>query len=104
MVTQSRRVCPIRLDRAGRKDRRLSMSTISNKTITQTVTLGSVNSYPTYASPLTITATGTVAASTGDGVYGAVALFGSINNAGRIKGGFGSAGSAGSAGNTGSVG
>src|SRR5947208_2127244 len=32
------------------------MSMISNKTLTQTVTLGSVNSYPIYASPLTIAA------------------------------------------------
>ena len=32
--------------------------------------IGTVNSYPTYASPLTITATGTVNASSGNGVYG----------------------------------
>jgi hypothetical protein len=36
------------------------VSTISNKTITQTVTLGTVDSYPTYASPLTVTSTGAV--------------------------------------------
>jgi hypothetical protein len=30
------------------------MSTISGKTVTQTVTLGTVGSYPTYVSPLTI--------------------------------------------------
>ncbi|MGC2415781.1 MAG: hypothetical protein WA459_24170 [Stellaceae bacterium] len=63
------------------------MSTISNQTIIQTVTLGSVNSYPTYASQLTITANGTIVASSGNGVYGGITEFGTINNAGRITAG-----------------
>src|SRR6266536_3144249 len=46
------------------------MSTISNKTITQTVTLGSVNNYPTYASPLTIAATGAVEVAAAAAIYG----------------------------------
>jgi hypothetical protein len=70
---------------------------ISNQTITQTVTLGSVNSYPTYASPLTITSTGTVVAGAGDGIYGGVALVGTIDNAVRVSGGIGNAGSVGGA-------
>jgi hypothetical protein len=36
-----------RTDRAGRKDGG-AVSTIDNKTITETVTLGSVDSFPTY--------------------------------------------------------
>lgn len=45
------------------------MSTISN-TITQTVTLGTVNSYPTYASPLTIASTGAVETTAAAAIYG----------------------------------
>ena len=71
------------------------MSMVSGKTITQTVTLGSVNSYPTYASPLTITSTGAVSAGAGDragdGIDGGIAGYGSIDNAGVISGGLASA-------------
>ncbi len=68
------------------------MSMIRNKTITQTVTLGSVNSFPTYATPLTITSTGAILTSAGDGIYGGVAGYGTIDNAGKIGGGVGGAG------------
>jgi len=54
------------------------MSMISSKTITQTVTLGAVTSYPTFASPLTITSTGAILTSAGVGIYGGIALFDSI--------------------------
>ena len=58
------------------------MSTLTNKTITQTVTLGTVNSYPTYASPLTITASGAVEPSSGDAIFGPNA--GTVVNQGTI--------------------
>jgi len=68
----------------------LAMSMINGKTITQTVTLGAVNSYPTFASPLTITSTGAIYAGRGNGIDGGVTGHGSIDNAGKIGGGYGS--------------
>jgi hypothetical protein len=47
------------------------MSTISNQTIFQTVTLGS-GTYPHYASPLTITSTGEIKPGGGFGDYGSI--------------------------------
>jgi len=62
------------------------VSTIGNKTITQTVTLGSVNSYPTYASPLTIASTGTIrpGSSNANAVYGPNTQAWTVANYGEI--------------------
>ncbi|HEV2334846.1 MAG TPA: hypothetical protein VGS13_05080 [Stellaceae bacterium] len=60
------------------------MSTISNKTVTQTVTLGSVNSYPTYASPLTITSTGAVAGTSFYGILGPATRAWTVTNQGTV--------------------
>ena len=66
------------------------MSTISNQTITQTVTLGVVDNYPTYASPLKITATGMIAAAAGAGITSA--QVGTVANFGTVAAGNGGAG------------
>src|SRR5260370_1768412 len=60
------------------------MSTISNKTVSQAVTLGSVNSYPTYASPLTIAASGAVGADAASAIYGPGTQVWTVYNAGRV--------------------
>jgi fibronectin-binding autotransporter adhesin len=61
------------------------MSTIGNL-VTQTVTLGSVSTYPTYASPLTILSTGTVALSgTGNAVYGPGSSAWTVVNQGGVS-------------------
>jgi len=60
------------------------MSTITGTTIYQGVTLGTVNSSPTYASPLTITSTGAVYAPTTDGVFAPSGLAGTVINQGTI--------------------
>jgi hypothetical protein len=43
---------------------------ISGRTITQTVTFGSVGTQPAYASPLTITSTGGINVNTGNAIVG----------------------------------
>jgi hypothetical protein len=59
------------------------MSIISS-TITQTVTLGLVNSYPTYASPLTITSAGAVETTSSNAIYGPDTQAWTVTNAGAI--------------------
>src|SRR6185312_13063845 len=61
-----------------------SMSTITGTTIYQGVTLGTVNSSPTYASPLTINSTGAVYAPTTVGVFAPSGLAGTVINQGTI--------------------
>jgi hypothetical protein len=59
------------------------VSTINN-TITQTVTLGSVNSYPTYASPLTIATTGAVEVNAAVAIDGPATQAWTVDNAGMV--------------------
>ncbi|HEV2335933.1 MAG TPA: hypothetical protein VGS13_10580 [Stellaceae bacterium] len=65
------------------------MSIITNQTITQTVTLGAVTRFPTYASPLTITSTGAVEVNSTiagvAGILGPVGAAGTVTNLGTVE-------------------
>ncbi len=64
-------------------------STITGTIITQTVTLGSVSSFPTYASPLTITSTGAVEVNSTTagvaGILGPVGTAWTVANLGTVE-------------------
>ncbi len=62
------------------------MSTTISTTITQTVTLGTVGTYPTYGSPLTITSAGEVTLSgTGDAIFGPGTAAWTVVNQGLVS-------------------
>ena len=63
-------------------------STIDGKTVNQGITLGAVSSYPTYASPLTITNAGAVYSGTASSaIYGPNTSAWSVYNYGSVQGG-----------------
>ena len=63
-------------------------STISGKTVNQTVTLGA-GAYPEYGSPLTITSTGAIVTDNGHGIFGPSSGSGTIVNLGTVRAGTG---------------
>jgi hypothetical protein len=57
---------------------------ISGRTITQTVTFGSVGTQPGYASPLTITSTGGINVNSGNGIVGPTGTLWTVANQGLV--------------------